>query len=296
MEGINISNETLRRWLIAEGLWVGRRRRREHRSRRKRRACFGELIQFDGSHHRWFEGRGPVCCLITMIDDATNVRYAQFFDGETTAGAMTVLSCWIKTYGIPQALYCDKKNAFVITREPTEAELAKGITKPKSHFGKACEKLGIDVIAAESPQAKGRVERNHGLDQDRLVKELRLAGISTIEKANQFLSGTYLPKMNDKFSRPAAEATDAHVPLGSVDLADIMCREYERTVSNDYVVRFECRHFQILKSNKNLPRPKDKVTVLVRLDDSIFIQWNKNSLLVEEIETSKNGCSGNNAA
>jgi transposase len=147
-EGISISDDTLRRWLIAEGLWAGRRRRKEHRSRRERRACFGELIQFDGSHHRWFEGRGSVCCLITMIDDATNVRYARFFDGETIAGAMMVLSCWIRTYGIPQALYCDRKNAFVITREPAEAELTKGITKPKSHFGKACEKLGIEVIAA----------------------------------------------------------------------------------------------------------------------------------------------------
>ncbi|MDR1148420.1 MAG: helix-turn-helix domain-containing protein, partial [Spirochaetaceae bacterium] len=142
VEGIHISDETLRRWLIAEGLWIGRRRKREHRSRRERRPSFGEMIQFDGSHHKWFEGRGLACCLITMIDDATNVRYAQFFDGETIAGAMTVLSYWIKTYGIPQALYCDRKNAFVITREPTEAELAKGITEPKSHFGKACEKLG----------------------------------------------------------------------------------------------------------------------------------------------------------
>jgi transposase len=180
-EGIRISDETLRRWLTAEGLWAGRRRRKEHRSRRERRACFGELIQFDGSHHRWFEARGRACCLITMIDDATNVRYAQFFEGETIAGAMTVLSYWIRIYGIPQALYCDRKNAFVITREPTEAELAKGMTKPKSHFGKACEKLGTGVIAANSPQAKGRAGRKRGLDQDRLVKELRLAGISTNE-------------------------------------------------------------------------------------------------------------------
>jgi hypothetical protein len=140
------------------------------------------------------------------------------------------------------------------------------------------------------------VERNHGLDQDRLVKEPRLAGISTLDEANRFLDETCLPKMNARFSRPAAETADAHVPPGSVNLADIMCREYERTVSNDYVVRFECRHFQILRSNKNLPRPKDKVTVLIRLDDSIFIQWKNNSLLVEEIETSENGCSGNNAA
>jgi hypothetical protein len=224
-----------------------------------------------------------------MIDDATNTRYSRFSEEETTAGAMTVLSCWIKTDGIPQALYCDRKNAFVLTREPTDAELLKGITKPKSHFGKACEKLGVEVIAANSPQAKGRAERNHGLDQDRLVKELRLAGISTIEEANRFLDEVYLPKMNGKFSRPAADAADAHVPLGTADLKDIMCFEYERTVTNDYVVRFECRLFQILKTNKTLPRPKDKVIVRVGLDGTCAIVRKGKPLLFEEIQIPKKG-------
>jgi hypothetical protein len=203
VEGIAVGTSTVRRWLLEEGLWQPRKRRSTYRSRRERRACFGELVQFDGSHHRWFEGRRPSCCLLTMIDDATNRRLAVFFEEETTAGAMGVLSLWIKTYGIPQALYCDRKNAFVLSREPTDAELLAGITEPKSHFGRACEKLGVQVIPANSPQAKGRVERNHGLDQDRLVKDLRLAGISTIEEANRFVHETYLSRMNDKFSRPA---------------------------------------------------------------------------------------------
>jgi hypothetical protein len=164
----------------------------KYRSRRTPREKFGELIQFDGSHHRWFEDRREKCCLITLIDDATKIRMSQFFEEETTFGAMTVLKLWIETYGIPDSLYCDKKNAFVLTREPTEAELEKGITKPLSNFGKACAKLGIAIIAANSAQAKGRVERNHKLDQDRLVKELRLAGISTIEDGNKFLLETYL--------------------------------------------------------------------------------------------------------
>jgi hypothetical protein len=132
-------------------------------------------------------------------------------------------------------LYCDKKNAFVLTREATDAELLRGITEPKSHFGRACEKLGVGVTAAHSPQAKGRVERNHGVDQDRLVKELRLAGISTIAEANEFLEKVYLPKMNKKFSRPAAKPEDAHAPLGNANLKNIMCFEYERTVGNDYI-------------------------------------------------------------
>jgi hypothetical protein len=231
-----------------------------------------------------------------MIDDATNRRLALFFEGETTAGALSVLSLWIRNYGIPQALYCDKKNAFVLTREPTDAELLSGITEPKSHFGRACDKLGVEVIPANSPQAKGRVERNHGLDQDRLVKELRLAGIDTIEAANRFLLETYLPRMNEKFSRPAFDPADAHVPLGKIDLNEILCFEHERVVTNDYVVRFECRLFQICKSNKILPRPKDKVTVRIRLDGSCSIRYKGKMLLVKELYIPRKGQVSSSAA
>jgi len=283
LEGITISVSVLRRLLLATGDWKGARHSKEYRSRRERRECFGQLVQFDGSHHRWFEGRGPSCCLMTMIDDATNTRISRFFEQETIEAAMTVFSCWIKSYGIPEALYCDKKNAFVLTREPTDSELLEGIIEPKSHFGRACEKLGVTVIAAHSPQAKGRVERNHGVDQDRLVKELRLAGISTIAEANRFLEKSYLPKMNRKFSRPAAKPEDAHVPLGDVNLEDIMCLEYERAVANNYVVRFETRLFQILKTKKPLPRPKDKVLVRILLDGSMSIMWKETKLLAKEL-------------
>ena len=143
--------------------------------------------------------------------------------------------------------------------------------------------MGVQVIAANSPQAKGRVERNHGLDQDRLVKELRLAGISTIAEANQFLAKTYLPKMNRMFSRPALNSHDAHIPLGKVSLKDIMCLEYERTVGNDYVVRHEKHLYQILKSNKVLPQPRDKVKIRIRLDRSLSIIWKESNLLVKEL-------------
>ena len=282
-EGITISVSSLRRLLMEAGEWKGLRRGKEYRSRRERRGCFGELIQFDGSHHKWFEGRGPSCCLMTMIDDATNTRMARFFEQETIEAAMSVFSLWIRSYGIPQALYCDKKNAFVLTREVTDDELLAGITEAKSHFGRACDKLGVQVIAANSPQAKGRVERNHGVDQDRLVKEMRLKGICGIQEANKFLEETYLPKMNRKFSRPPLEEVDAHVPLGDVNLQDIFCLEYDRTVSKDYVVRFEKRLFQILKSSKVLPKPKEKVIVRVLLDGSLSIIWKGNKLLVKEL-------------
>ncbi|MDL2229730.1 ISNCY family transposase, partial [Treponema sp. OttesenSCG-928-L16] len=284
VEKVVVNAETLRLWLISEGLWERKRKRSKYRSRRDRRERFGELVQFDGSHHRWFEGRGPKCCLMSMKDDATNTRLSLFFDEETTAGAMEVLSIWIKTYGIPEALYCDKKNAFVLTREATDAELLQGISDPKSHFGKACEKLGVEVIPASSPQAKGRIENNHRTDQDRLVKELRLAGISNKEEANRFLVEKYLPKMNEKFSLPPAAKHDAHVPLGDIELAEIMCFEYERVVSNDYIIRFERRLFQILKSNPVVPRPKDRVKVRIRLDGSSVILWKDTPLLVKELQ------------
>ena len=284
-DGLEISVSTLRRALIAAELWKQKKKSSEYRSRRTPRACFGELVQFDGSHHDWFEGRGQHCCLMTMIDDATKTRLSQFFEEETMFAAMIVLEMWIKRHGIPESLYCDRKNAFVLTREPTDAEILEGTLKPKSHFGKACDRLGIEVIAANSPQAKGRVERNHGLDQDRLIKELRLEGIRTIEDANKFLLETYLPKMNAKFSRPARNSDDAHVHPGKIKLDDILCMEFDRRISKDFIVRFKTRLFQILETNKLLPRTEDKVLVRIKLDNSVQIIWKNKPLQVKEIPT-----------
>jgi transposase len=284
-DGLEISVSTLRRALLSAGLWKQKKNGSEYRSRRTPRSRFGELVQFDGSHHDWFEGRRASCCLITMIDDATKIRLSLFFDEETMFGAMTVLKMWIERYGIPESLYCDKKNAFVLTREPTDAEILAGILKPKSHFGRACDRLGIEVIPANSPQAKGRVERNHGVDQDRLVKALRLEGISTIEDANQFLLDTYLPKMNEKFSRPAKISDDAHVNPGKIKLDTILCMEFDRRIGKDYIIRFQARLFQILKANKPLPRTEDKVLVRIKLDNSIHFIWKDKPLLTKEIPT-----------
>jgi hypothetical protein len=165
-------------------------------------------------------------------------------------------------YGIPQAVYCDRKNAFVSNRKPAVEEQLAGID-PKSHFEKACEKPGIQVIAAHSPQAKGRVERNHAACQDRFVKEPRLVGMSTIEEANRFLMKTYIPRINAKFERKAACPDDAHVPLMNAGLREIMCFEENRVVSRDFVVMFKTRLFQILPGKQRRPRPGDKVTVCV---------------------------------
>jgi hypothetical protein len=284
-DGLEIGVGVLRRALIQDGHWEPSKNKVKYRSRRAPRKRFGELVQFDGSPHDWFEGRGARCCLITMIDDAKKERLSQFFEEETMFGAMLVLKLWIERYGVPESLYCDHKNAFVLTREASDAELLKGITKPFSHFGRACKKLGIEVIPANSPQAKGRVERNHGVDQDRLVKELRLEGISTLAEANRFLLENYLPKMNARFGRPALSDEDAHVPSDGFILDDILCMEDERKVSNDYIVRFHARLFQILPGAKVKPRPGDTVTVRTKLDNSIEIIWKDKPLLVKEVNT-----------
>lgn len=283
-DGIRVDHETLRRWLIAEGMHDHRRRRRVYRSRRQRRERFGELVQFDGSHHEWFEQRGRRSCLMNMVDDATGTTFARMSEEETTEAAMWLLWGWIERHGIPQAVYCDRKNSFLIDREPTIEEQLSG-TVPMSPFELACERLGIEVIAAGSPQAKGRVERSHGVYQDRFVKELRLADINTIEQANRFLIDTYLPSINSKFAVEPQEPEDAHVPLMQhPPLEDIFCFEEQRVVSRDYVIRYHNRLFQLTRTpGKRLPSPSSKVTVRRRLDKSVHILCDNKSLAYEEI-------------
>jgi transposase len=283
-DGLEIDHETLRRWLIAEGLWQVKRRGRQYRSRRERKPRFGELVQFDGSHHDWFEGRAEKCCLMNMVDDATGTTLSFLAEAETTVGAMQLLWAWIERYGIPQAVYCDRKNAFVLDRQPTIEEQLRGVV-PHSPFELACEKLGIEVIVARSPQAKGRVERNHGVYQDRFVKELRLARISEIALANEYLRTTYLDQVNEKFAKPPIDETDAHVPLlAGQSLQSIFCFEEQRVVSEDYVLQFERRLFQIQREKRRrLPAPGTSVTVQKWLDESVHFLHNNTELLVEEI-------------
>jgi len=281
--GIEVDHETLRRWLIAEGLWQRKRNRHTYRQRRRRRERFGEMVQFDGSHHEWFEGRAEGCCLMNMVDDATGRTFGFLCPQETTVAAMQLLWGWIERYGIPQAVYCDRKNAFVLDREATIQEQLQGIV-PKSPFEVACEKLGIEVIVARSPQAKGRVERSHGVYQDRLVKELRLRAISEIEAANGYLGEEFLAQVNDKFAKLPAEPEDAHVPMvGKQDLHNILCFEEQRVVSRDYVVQFQGRCYQVLRDNRRRPRPESKVIVHKWLDESVHIFWENKELLVQEI-------------
>ena len=267
-EGLEVDHETLRRWLLAEDLWHKSRKRKVHRTRRARRSRFGALVQMDGSPHVWFGPDHEDACLMNMVDDATGITLSRLADQETTEVAMETLWRWIEAYGIPQALYTDKKNVFVTDREPTPAEQLAG-QKPLTTFGRACEKLGIEIITAHSPQAKGRVERNHGVYQDRLVKLLALRRITTIEAANAFLADGFIAGLNAKFARRPAETRDAHVPVpGALDLAEVFCWEDTRQVANDWTVRHENGYYQIAKENSPLPKPKDTVVVRTRLDGS----------------------------
>jgi transposase len=289
LDGVELSRESLRQLLIREGLWERKKRRRGYHARRQPRERFGELVQFDGSHHDWFEGRAPRCCLMNMVDDATGTTLSFLREQKTTDAAMELLWAWIERFGIPQAVYCDRKNAFVLDREPTIEEQIQGVV-PRSPFEIACGRLGIEVIVARSPEAKGRVERNHAVYQDRFVKELRLAGISTMGDANRFLCETYLPAINKRFARPPEKPEDAHVPLlDGTDLRDILCRQEERVVSRDHILQVGRKFFMVPKTLSPRPMPGARVIVRKWLDGSIHFSWKGKPLLVEEYEPRSTG-------
>jgi hypothetical protein len=202
-DGLVVDHETLRRWLLAAGLWQRRRPRSSYRRRRDRKAHCGELVQLDGSQHAWLEDRGPSACAMTLVDDATGCVLLQFAPQETTWAAADVLRAWIEQYGVPQALYTDWKTVYV--RRPTEAERLAAIA-PLTQFGRMCAALQIQIIPVSSPQAKGRIERQHGTQQDRLIKKLRRAGITSYDAANTFVAGGYLADHNARFAPVAGVA------------------------------------------------------------------------------------------
>jgi transposase len=276
LEGQVVDHETLRGWLIKAGLWQKRRKRGKHRSWRERRAHFGELVQLDGSHHRWFEERGAKCCLMNMVDDAQGTTLSLLAAEETSFAAMELLWHWIERYGIPQSLYTDKKNVYVID-EKTRARAADSGEEVWTHFGWACKQLGIEIITAHSPEAKGRVERNHGLYQDRLVKELRLAGINTIGAANEFLAAGFCEQLNRKFAVAPRSAVDYHRSAKGRDLASIFCLEEERVVSADWVVRFENQFYQLQPPRKALAG-KGRVRVQRYLNGELHFRYGQQEL------------------
>ena len=278
---LQVDAETLRRWMLAAGLWSRERKRRRHRRRRERKEHFGEMVQMDGSFHAWLEERGPQGCLIDMVDDATNTTWAQLGEQETIWAVADALRAWIERYGVPLGLYVDWKNLY--KRPATVRERLRG-EEPITQFGRMCAKLGIELIAANSPQAKGRVERQHGTHQDRLVKKLRRKEIRSHQAANVYLERDYLPEHNRRFARAAARSEDYHrgAPRAA-ELERIFRLESERVISEDWVVRYENRFFQLQPQSRHYAPAKSRVLVSEGRHGGMAIEYRGRALRWQEI-------------
>jgi len=228
-------------------------------------------VQLDGSHHDWFEGRGPKCVLRVMVDDATNELHARFFAEETTRASYDVLEGWVRKHGLPGSLYVDRDSIYRCEGEASIAEQLAGKV-PQTQFGRAMEQLGVELILANSPQAKGRVERMNGTLQDRLVKELRLAGISDLESANTFLERKYLRTFNRQFARAAASPVDVHrgVPR---NLNEVLSWEAERVVQGDWTVACEGQRYQLDRQHEALSLVRRKVSVRTLRDGRVQLVY-----------------------
>jgi transposase len=272
VHGIRLSDETLRLWVNAAGLPYKKRRARTHRQWRERKPHCGELVQLDGSHHDWFEGRGPRCVFLGYIDDATNAVWGRFYAYEGTWPALDSLKRYLQQYGLPQSVYLDKHTTYKSAAPPTIDEQLRD-QPPRSQVERSLAELGIAVIHANSPQAKGRVERLFKTLQDRLVKEMRLVGIQSVAEANAFLRG-YLPQYNRRFRRAAASAADLHGPAPSSRALDrILCIKEERTVKNDFTIAHHGALYQLTQATR-----AKKVTVEERLDGTLHITYHGQEL------------------
>ncbi|MFH1238919.1 MAG: ISNCY family transposase [bacterium] len=272
LDQLRVNDETLRLWLVEKNVPYKKRKKRPHRQWRERKHHFGEMIQIDGSHHDWFEGRGPWCVLIGYIDDATGRPFGRFYDYEGTIPALASFKSYIKEYGLPVSVYLDKHSTYKSTKKATIEEQLND-QEPLSQFGRALKELGVKVIHANSPQAKGRVERLFKTFQDRLIKEMRLKGIKTIAEANNFLK-QYLPVYAKRFAVKPANDTDLHRPLPKeLKLERILCIKTWRTLRNDFTIAHESRLYQI----RDNVRAK-KLLVEERINGSLFITHQETNL------------------
>lgn len=271
---LELSISSLRRAMIGAGLWQTRRYRRRHRAWRQRKACVGELVQVDGSIHAWFEDRGPRCWLIAFVDDATSkLLYGEFARAEDTLTLMRLAQTYLRRQGRPLAFYVDQDSIYKTTRS---ADLDEDLREqqPMTQFTRAMSELGITVICARSPQAKGRVERGFKTHQNRLVKELRLAGISTIEAANTFLRNVYFQAHNRRFGVAAAAPANAHRPLHPGQLLDrILSLRTPRVVFNDFTLRWAGRYLQLIDDQPVKVKPGDHVEIEQRLDSTLHVRF-----------------------
>lgn len=280
---------TLRLWMIEAGLWQARHPKARHRKARPRRAAIGELIQWDSSEHAWFEDRVPGrFVLIKLHDDATNrLLMARFVPVDDGAANRQIVIDYLRRWGRPVAFYTDKAGHFgqwtrPVSRIPLQEREAK---RTESIIRRALAELNVQLIQAHSPQAKGRIERAFRTDQDRLVKEMRLRGISTLDEANRYLEEEYIAYWNDRFAVAPAVAKDMHRKLPkNADLDALFSETLTRTVYNDFTIRYKKRRWQIPKSQARGIRPGHKVTVEIRLDGSVHFRFHTRYLELEVVE------------
>jgi len=273
-QAVSISPDTLVALLKERGLWERRRRRGKHRKRRERRSCFGSMVQMDGSHHDWFEGRAPKCVLMVMIDDATSRTYARFYPAETTEAAFDVFGRWIKQHGIPRSVYVDRHSIY---RDEDHTD------KP-TQFGRAMKQLSVELICAHSPQAKGRVERRNAVFQDRLVKEMRLRKISSIEQANALLEKMFLEDLNQRYSVDPKKQQDLHREAdAATKLDEVLCVQEQRVVGQDWCVRWKNRWLQIEKKHEGLRLANKRVLVKQTGKGELVVEYRQERLSCREL-------------
>lgn len=282
IDGIRIDHNLLRKEMIMAGLWQEKKRKTKHRQWRERKDHFGELVQFDGSHHNWFEGRGEKTVLLASRDDADNQIYARFYQFEGTIPVFDFWKRYIEYFGKPKAIYLDNHSTYKINHKVALDE------KTLTQFGRACEELGIELINAKSPQAKGRIENLFGTLQDRLVKELRLKGISTIMEANAFLQEEFLTKFNQQFAKQAKKKANFHQPLTIRDnLLKSFSIKSERLINNDFTISFKNQWYQLEARQPKLVLPRSKVVIEERLDGKLVIEQDSKSLNFRAVNKEK---------
>jgi hypothetical protein len=278
LHGIKISREVIRKAMIRAKLWAPRQMRNKHRKRRERRLMFGIMIQLDGSPHDWFEGRGKKCTLLVFIDDATSkILWLEFVESETVEALMQATKNYIEVYGIPQSFYVDHGSVFHVNLNNKENE-------KKTQWELACERLGIEVKHAHSPQAKGRVERCNQTMQDRLSKELRLQKISTIADANEYIrTSKFIERHNSKFAKQPTQQGDAHRDWKSFNLDEVFSLYETRKLANDFTIMYHKKIFQLHKEQSTIIRPKNEITVRTSLNGSTSLWIRKVKLFFSEI-------------
>lgn len=271
LDGLVVNRETLRLTMIKQGIWKARRQRIHHRSWRPRKECLGEMLQFDGSYHAWFEDRAPQCCLLAFIDDATSkVVWAEFAQSESTLAVMQATQHLLTAHGRPLTIYADRGKVVKVNQNNPDDEF-------KTQYTRAVNELEIKVIYALSAQAKGRVERLFGTFQDRLIKEMRLVGISSIAEGNEFLV-QYLPVYNQRFSVAPKEKTNLFRGVKGCQLDEILSVQHYRQLKNDFTLRYRNQWYQLTKQQATIIRPKNTIKISQHTSGKITMSMRKIAL------------------